>query len=88
MLSGFFGCRLCHWALLKLLRCLFLSLQLHRGQLEMVLRASSTVGSLAGESLAGGSLVKVRLVRVRLAGVSLAESPAGSLVRMSLARSR
>ncbi|NXF98157.1 GPAT2 acyltransferase, partial [Eubucco bourcierii] len=36
--------RLCHWALLKLLRCLFLSLQLHRGQLEMVLRASSTPG--------------------------------------------
>ncbi|XP_068012657.1 glycerol-3-phosphate acyltransferase 2, mitochondrial-like isoform X2 [Melanerpes formicivorus] len=35
--------RLCHWALLKLLNRLFLNVQLHRGQLEMVLRASSTV---------------------------------------------
>ncbi|CAM9758197.1 unnamed protein product [Bubo scandiacus] len=34
--------RLCHWALLKLLNCLFLSVQLHRGQLEMVLRATET----------------------------------------------
>uniref|UniRef100_A0A8C8B263 Glycerol-3-phosphate acyltransferase 2, mitochondrial n=1 Tax=Otus sunia TaxID=257818 RepID=A0A8C8B263_9STRI len=31
--------RLCHWALLKLLNCLFLNVQLHRGQLAMVLRA-------------------------------------------------
>ncbi|KAM9516681.1 LOW QUALITY PROTEIN: glycerol-3-phosphate acyltransferase 2, mitochondrial [Guaruba guarouba] len=35
--------RICHWALLKLLSRLFLSVQLHRGQLEMVLRAASTV---------------------------------------------
>ncbi|XP_054030896.1 glycerol-3-phosphate acyltransferase 2, mitochondrial [Dryobates pubescens] len=34
--------RLCHWALLKLLKRLFLNVQLHRGQLEMVLRASRT----------------------------------------------
>ncbi|XP_030365867.1 glycerol-3-phosphate acyltransferase 2, mitochondrial isoform X7 [Strigops habroptila] len=34
--------RICHWALLKLLSRLFLSVQLHRGQLEMVLRAAST----------------------------------------------
>ncbi|NWS49586.1 GPAT2 acyltransferase, partial [Probosciger aterrimus] len=34
--------RICHWALLKLLSRLFLSVQLHRGQLEMVLRASGT----------------------------------------------
>ncbi|XP_030365866.1 glycerol-3-phosphate acyltransferase 2, mitochondrial isoform X6 [Strigops habroptila] len=37
--------RICHWALLKLLSRLFLSVQLHRGQLEMVLRAASTVGT-------------------------------------------
>ncbi|XP_075030721.1 glycerol-3-phosphate acyltransferase 2, mitochondrial-like [Calonectris borealis] len=36
--------RFCHWALLKLLNRLFLSLQLHRGQLEMVLRAARTPG--------------------------------------------
>uniref|UniRef100_A0A663NDW8 Uncharacterized protein n=1 Tax=Athene cunicularia TaxID=194338 RepID=A0A663NDW8_ATHCN len=36
--------RLCNWALLKLLNCLFLNVQLHRGQLEMVLRARKTVG--------------------------------------------
>ncbi|XP_065515313.1 glycerol-3-phosphate acyltransferase 2, mitochondrial isoform X4 [Lathamus discolor] len=34
--------RICHWALLKLLSRLFLSVQLHRGQLEMVRRAAST----------------------------------------------
>ncbi|NXW11580.1 GPAT2 acyltransferase, partial [Fregetta grallaria] len=34
--------RLCSWALLKLLNHLFLSVQLHRGQLEMVLRAART----------------------------------------------
>ncbi|NWH61119.1 GPAT2 acyltransferase, partial [Geococcyx californianus] len=32
--------RLCHWMLLKLLTRLFLNVQVHRGQLEMVLRAS------------------------------------------------
>ncbi|XP_059690803.1 glycerol-3-phosphate acyltransferase 2, mitochondrial [Gavia stellata] len=36
--------RLFHWALLKLLNRLFLSVQLHRGQLEMVLRAARTPG--------------------------------------------
>ncbi|NXL54765.1 GPAT2 acyltransferase, partial [Podilymbus podiceps] len=36
--------RLCHWALLKLLNRLFLSVQLHRGQLETVLRAARTSG--------------------------------------------
>ncbi|XP_050766052.1 glycerol-3-phosphate acyltransferase 2, mitochondrial [Gymnogyps californianus] len=36
--------RLCNWALLKLLNLLFLSVQLHRGQLEMVLRAAGTAG--------------------------------------------
>ncbi|NXD87496.1 GPAT2 acyltransferase, partial [Halcyon senegalensis] len=36
--------RWCHWALLKLLSSLFLSVQLHRGQLEMVLRAARTPG--------------------------------------------
>ncbi|XP_055676334.1 glycerol-3-phosphate acyltransferase 2, mitochondrial [Falco peregrinus] len=36
--------RLCNWALLKLLNCLFLSVQLHRGQLEMVLRAARMPG--------------------------------------------
>ncbi|NXJ86721.1 GPAT2 acyltransferase, partial [Trogon melanurus] len=34
--------RLCSWALLKLLNLLFLSVQLHRGQLRMVLRAAAT----------------------------------------------
>ncbi|NXY65346.1 GPAT2 acyltransferase, partial [Callaeas wilsoni] len=34
--------RLCHWLLPKLLSRLFLSVQLHRGQLEMVLRAART----------------------------------------------
>ncbi|XP_033926425.1 glycerol-3-phosphate acyltransferase 2, mitochondrial [Melopsittacus undulatus] len=34
--------RICHWALLKLLSRLFLSVQLHRGQLETVLRAQGT----------------------------------------------
>ncbi|NXF60516.1 GPAT2 acyltransferase, partial [Ciccaba nigrolineata] len=34
--------RLCNWALLKLLNRLFLNVQLHRGQLEMVLRAAKT----------------------------------------------
>ncbi|XP_074020203.1 glycerol-3-phosphate acyltransferase 2, mitochondrial-like [Numenius arquata] len=34
--------RLCNWALLKLLNRLFLSVQLHRGQLAMVLRAART----------------------------------------------
>uniref|UniRef100_A0A8V5HEB4 Uncharacterized protein n=1 Tax=Melopsittacus undulatus TaxID=13146 RepID=A0A8V5HEB4_MELUD len=37
-----FSCRICHWALLKLLSRLFLSVQLHRGQLETVLRAQGT----------------------------------------------
>ncbi|KAM9266277.1 LOW QUALITY PROTEIN: glycerol-3-phosphate acyltransferase 2, mitochondrial-like [Morus bassanus] len=37
--------RLCNWALLKLLNHLFFSVQLHQGQLEMVLRAARTVGS-------------------------------------------
>ncbi|NXC49199.1 GPAT2 acyltransferase, partial [Penelope pileata] len=36
--------RLCCWALLRLLGRLFLSVQLHRGQLEMVLRAARTPG--------------------------------------------
>lgn len=40
-----FSCRLCHWLLPKLLTRVFLSVQLHRGQLEMVLRAARTVGS-------------------------------------------
>ncbi|NXY25683.1 GPAT2 acyltransferase, partial [Atrichornis clamosus] len=34
--------RLCHWMLPKLLTRVFLSVQLHRGQLEMVLRAART----------------------------------------------
>ncbi|KAI1230158.1 hypothetical protein IHE44_0010551 [Lamprotornis superbus] len=34
--------RLCHWLLPKLLTRLFLSVQLHQGQLEMVLRAART----------------------------------------------
>ncbi|NXS94715.1 GPAT2 acyltransferase, partial [Jacana jacana] len=34
--------RLCNWALLKLLNRLFLSVQLHQGQLETVLRAART----------------------------------------------
>ncbi|NWV86356.1 GPAT2 acyltransferase, partial [Dasyornis broadbenti] len=34
--------RLCHWMLPKLLTRLFLSVQLHRGQLEMVLQAART----------------------------------------------
>ncbi|NXH47668.1 GPAT2 acyltransferase, partial [Dicaeum eximium] len=34
--------RLCHWLLPKVLTRLFLSVQLHRGQLEMVLRAART----------------------------------------------
>ncbi|NXA82549.1 GPAT2 acyltransferase, partial [Thryothorus ludovicianus] len=34
--------RLCHWLLPRLLTRLFLSVQLHRGQLEMVLRAART----------------------------------------------
>eukprot|EP00075_Anas_platyrhynchos_P010178 XP_027299431.1 glycerol-3-phosphate acyltransferase 2, mitochondrial isoform X8 [Anas platyrhynchos] len=34
--------RLCGWVLLRLLSRLFLSVQLHRGQLEMVLRAATT----------------------------------------------
>ncbi|NXP06599.1 GPAT2 acyltransferase, partial [Thinocorus orbignyianus] len=34
--------RLCSWALLKLFNRLFLGVQLHRGQLEMVLRAART----------------------------------------------
>ncbi|XP_074664180.1 glycerol-3-phosphate acyltransferase 2, mitochondrial-like [Strix aluco] len=34
--------RLCNWALLKLLNRLFLNVQLHRGQLKMVLRAAKT----------------------------------------------
>ncbi|KAM6113268.1 glycerol-3-phosphate acyltransferase 2, mitochondrial-like [Phoenicopterus ruber ruber] len=42
--------RLCHWALLKLLNRLFLGVQLHRGQLETVLRAARTVGSPASRS--------------------------------------
>uniref|UniRef100_A0A663NAX3 Phospholipid/glycerol acyltransferase domain-containing protein n=1 Tax=Athene cunicularia TaxID=194338 RepID=A0A663NAX3_ATHCN len=42
LLTGLFSCRLCNWALLKLLNCLFLNVQLHRGQLEMVLRARKT----------------------------------------------
>ncbi|XP_005057983.1 PREDICTED: glycerol-3-phosphate acyltransferase 2, mitochondrial isoform X2 [Ficedula albicollis] len=40
--------RLCHWLLPKFLTRLFLSVQLHRGQLEMVLRAARTVRSPAG----------------------------------------
>ncbi|NWX12098.1 GPAT2 acyltransferase, partial [Aegotheles bennettii] len=36
--------RLCNWALLKLLSRLFLGVQVHRGQLEMVLRATRMVG--------------------------------------------
>ncbi|NWX62402.1 GPAT2 acyltransferase, partial [Promerops cafer] len=34
--------RLCHWLLPKLLTRVFLSVRLHRGQLEMVLRAAGT----------------------------------------------
>uniref|UniRef100_A0A8C3JQZ7 Glycerol-3-phosphate acyltransferase 2, mitochondrial n=1 Tax=Calidris pygmaea TaxID=425635 RepID=A0A8C3JQZ7_9CHAR len=41
-LTCLFPCRLCNWALLKLLNRLFLSVQLHRGQLAMVLRAART----------------------------------------------
>ncbi|NXR95005.1 GPAT2 acyltransferase, partial [Hypocryptadius cinnamomeus] len=37
-----FSCRLCHWLLPKLLTRVFLGVQLHRGQLEMVLRAART----------------------------------------------
>ncbi|KAM6235120.1 glycerol-3-phosphate acyltransferase 2, mitochondrial-like [Porphyrio hochstetteri] len=37
-----FTLRLCSWALLKLLDRLFISVQLHEGQLEMVLRAART----------------------------------------------
>ncbi|NXT56262.1 GPAT2 acyltransferase, partial [Pluvianellus socialis] len=37
--------RFCSWALLKLLSRLFLNVQLHRGQLEMVRNAARTVGS-------------------------------------------
>ncbi|NXU06761.1 GPAT2 acyltransferase, partial [Buphagus erythrorhynchus] len=37
-----FSHRLCHWLLPKLLTRLFLSVQLHQGQLEMVLRAART----------------------------------------------
>ncbi|NXF12347.1 GPAT2 acyltransferase, partial [Smithornis capensis] len=40
--------RLCHWMLPKLLSHLFLSVQLHRGQLEMVLQAARTVWSWPG----------------------------------------
>ncbi|XP_058279678.1 glycerol-3-phosphate acyltransferase 2, mitochondrial isoform X9 [Hirundo rustica] len=40
--------RLCHWLLPKLLTRLFLNVQLHWGQLEMVLRAARTVRSPAG----------------------------------------
>ncbi|POI31573.1 hypothetical protein CIB84_004676 [Bambusicola thoracicus] len=36
--------RLCCWALLRFLSCLFSSVQLHRGQLDMVLRAARTPG--------------------------------------------
>ncbi|NXE57635.1 GPAT2 acyltransferase, partial [Casuarius casuarius] len=36
--------RLCGWALLRLLNRLFLNVQLHRGQLETVLRAARTPG--------------------------------------------
>ncbi|NXK97542.1 GPAT2 acyltransferase, partial [Formicarius rufipectus] len=36
--------RMCHWLLPKLLSRLFLSVQLHRGQLEMLLRAARTPG--------------------------------------------
>uniref|UniRef100_A0A8B9PGY6 Glycerol-3-phosphate acyltransferase 2, mitochondrial n=2 Tax=Apteryx TaxID=8821 RepID=A0A8B9PGY6_APTOW len=36
--------RFCSWALLRLLNRLFLNVQLHRGQLEMVLRAAGTPG--------------------------------------------
>ncbi|XP_021230723.1 glycerol-3-phosphate acyltransferase 2, mitochondrial isoform X2 [Numida meleagris] len=36
--------RLCSWTLLRFLSHLFLSVQLHRGQLEMVLRAARTPG--------------------------------------------
>ncbi|XP_062452971.1 glycerol-3-phosphate acyltransferase 2, mitochondrial-like isoform X2 [Rhea pennata] len=39
-----FMLRLCGWALLRLLNHLFLNVQLHRGQLEMVLRAARTPG--------------------------------------------
>lgn len=45
-----FSRRLCHWLLPKLLTRLFLGVQLHRGQLEMVLRAARTVRSPAGRS--------------------------------------
>lgn len=42
--------RLCGWVLLRLLSRLFLSVQLHRGQLEMVLRAATTVRSAVARS--------------------------------------
>ncbi|NWX41802.1 GPAT2 acyltransferase, partial [Steatornis caripensis] len=42
-----FTLRLCGWALRRFLSRLFLNVQLHRGQLEMVLRATGTVGSPA-----------------------------------------
>ncbi|NXC56674.1 GPAT2 acyltransferase, partial [Aleadryas rufinucha] len=47
--------RLCHWLLPKLLTRLFLGVQLHRGQLEMVLRAARTVRSAAGARPAPGA---------------------------------
>ncbi|NXE85915.1 GPAT2 acyltransferase, partial [Cochlearius cochlearius] len=40
--------RLCSWALLRLGGGLFLGVQLHRGQLEMVLRAAGTPGVRGG----------------------------------------
>ncbi|NWW15214.1 GPAT2 acyltransferase, partial [Falcunculus frontatus] len=46
---------LCHWLLPKLLTRLFLGVQLHRGQLEMVLRAARTVRSLPGALPAPGA---------------------------------
>lgn len=42
--------RLCFWLLPKLLTRLFLSVQLHQGQLEMVLQAARMVRSPAGHS--------------------------------------
>uniref|UniRef100_A0A8C0HKK3 Glycerol-3-phosphate acyltransferase 2, mitochondrial n=1 Tax=Buteo japonicus TaxID=224669 RepID=A0A8C0HKK3_9AVES len=44
LLTCLFSCRLCNWVLLKLLNRLFLNVQLHQGQLEMVLRAARMSG--------------------------------------------
>ncbi|XP_064256292.1 glycerol-3-phosphate acyltransferase 2, mitochondrial-like [Passer domesticus] len=59
--------RLCHWLLPKLLTRLFLGVQLHRGQLEMVLRAARTpevplVFLCSHQSLVDGPLLSFLLL--------------------------